>query len=173
VISRRYALAALPATAVLASCKEARACSPELINPRKAGLQEAVARDIFQAWFMREKEAFIAHFKDWKTGDGESLKGLVAPEKVDVDNALILFSKFFNGKNQIASVATVLNFGGDLLVDCHERGRDDAIQSDCSGMPQGHLFMLEMFGNNAARMSHIKSRSIPMGGYVSGINFNG
>ena len=157
-MDRRKLLALATALPALA-CTPARSCSVALKGPRSAGLENEQIRKLFSAWWDRDKAGFQGIFNDTLMSDGSPMEKRLAAELRSSSplpaNTFDIFDHFFTDQRKQQQIKLIINTDAGVIVACSEQDRVVEIQSDCSGLPSLHLFLVDMAGLNPRIVTHL------------------
>jgi hypothetical protein len=153
------AAALLPA---LAATSPARACSQVLKSPTSAGRQNQRVIDLFEAWWLRDKNEFEDVLNRRLMDDGSPMDSQLARElyaSAPIEpETVALFDRFFTDQGKGQQIVLMANADAGIVVICSEADRELAIQPDCTGTPRQHIFLVDMEGLNFLSVTHISSR---------------
>lgn len=157
----RRTLLALTTSLPALVAEPAGACSVALKSPRSSGLQNQQVVKLFQAWWAREEAVFRAFFTDTLMLDGTLMNPKVASELHARDpispETFAIFPRFFTEERKIRRLTLIVNTGAGVIVACAESAMSRIIESDCTGMPKLHLFLVDMSGLNPRTITHVAS----------------
>jgi hypothetical protein len=139
----------------------ATACSPALKSPRSSGLENNQVRSLFTAWWQRDADQFRAHFTDTLMADGSRMEPELASELFAAApvpaETFAIYDRFFTDEKKLNTLRLIVNTDSGVFVACSEADPTLNIQSDCTGMPMQHLFLVTMFGLNPRSIMHLAS----------------
>jgi hypothetical protein len=162
-MNRRNLLALVAVLPALAT--PAGACSITLSSPRLAGQQRDIVRRLFERWWARDASGFRAILSGRLMDDGSRMASGTARALDELDpvlpESLAIFDRFFTGSGMTRRLHLMVNTAAGVLVGCSEIRPGEAIEADCSGMPQFHLFLVTMSGLSARLISHISTVESP------------
>lgn len=68
-----------------------------------------------------------------------------------------IYDRFFTDEKKLNTLRLIVNTQAGVFVACSEDDPTLDIQSDCTGMPALHLFLVEMNGLNPHSITHLAS----------------
>jgi hypothetical protein len=132
-----------------------------LKSPRSTGLANQQVRKLFEAWWERDADRFRAIFTKTLMEDGTPMEPKLASELLASNpippTAYKIFDQFFTDERKRKRTPLIVNTDAGVIVACSEGDPTLAVQSDCTGMPKLHLFLVTMDGLNARSVVHLAS----------------
>lgn len=129
----------------------AGACSVALSNPRATGAQNEIVRRLFRAWWDRNAPAFRSILSGTLPDTATPAERNLARELLEMQpvppESLAIFDRYFARPDMLKTLHLMVNTAGGVLVGCSEARADGVMESDCSGMPEFHLFLVAMLGS--------------------------
>ncbi len=149
----------------LLASERSEACSVALKGPRRSGLENSQIKQLFQAWWERNADAFRAIFTKRLKYDGTPVEAELAKEMLALDpvptQAYQVFDRFFTNTNTLKQITLIVNTDAGIIVGCSEYDPEAASTGDCSDLPELHLFHVKMSGLNPRLITHISSAQTP------------
>ena len=160
-MNRRDLIALIACIPALAT--PAGACSVALTNPRETGLQNGAVRHLFEAWWDHDDESFRSILSGIPAAgasrtDVATARALLESEPVPRES-LAIYGRYFTRPNMVRRLHFMVNTAAGVVVGCSEAREDGVMESDCSGMPEFHLFLVSMLSDRPMLISHIATEA--------------
>lgn len=81
---------------------------------------------------------------------------LLAADPIPAETFAI-YDQFFTDEQKLNTLRLIVNTDAGVFVACSEADSALNIQSDCTGMPMQHLFLITMSGLNPRSIMHLAS----------------